>query len=216
MEVCEDAITRILPRVEATNIKGSNWLGLIFFMVPCIQALRVQGKVGAKKAWEIFSAHVAEPFSLDEKQKSQPKSYVRSLSVLLKCLCGIGGDAEEDIEWMLDGSGDKIAAGDDYYLTCVLSVSFFSILSEVCLLLAKQLDNGEKKRALVAEGLRYSSLAVPKMKDIDGKVTNGIVFEAHAPVQAELVHLSKKVEYRSSELNTEESFASSDDEQLPV
>ena len=113
---------------------------------------------------------------------------------------------------MLNGADGEVSEGPDNYSTIVLGVSFFSLLSEACLHLAKRLDGDKRKRALVAEGLRYSSLAEPNMKDKVGKVTNGIVFEAHAPIQAELGRLSMMIEYKTShegesvgQLNIEES-----------
>ena len=223
MEVCEDVIARILPELEKANVNGNNWLSLTALMIPCTQALRKQGQDGAKMAWELFSAHVVEPFTSAGINQPYAKSFMRPLSILLKC-CSMDtyDGSEEDGDWMLDGSGNKVTVGNESYTTSVLSVSFFSILSEVCLHLAKRLDGDERKRALVAEGLRYSNLVEPKMKDKEGKVTNGIVFEAHAPIEAELARLSKMMEYKQSgegvslhKLSIEDS-AKQPDKKLPV
>ena len=199
MEVCEDATTRILPEMEKTNVNGSNWFNLLFLVLPCTQALRQQGQDGAQKAWELFNVHIFKPFTSGGDNQTHAKCFMRPLSILLKCCSMDTYDGiDEDGDWMLDGSGNKITVGNDSYTTRVLSVSFFSILSEVCLHLAKRLDGDERKRALVAEGLRYSNLVEPKMKDKEGKVTNGIVFEAHSPIEAELARLSKMMEYKQS------------------
>ena len=186
---------------KKTNVNGSNWFNLLFLVLPCTQALRKQGLDGAKKAWELFNVHIFEPFTSGGVAYNQTHAscFMRPLSILLKCCSMSTYDGiDEDGDWMLDGSGNKVTVGNESYTTSVLSVSFFSILSEVCLHLAKRLDGDERKSALVAEGLRYSNLVEPKMKDKEGKVTNGIVFEAHSHIRAELVRLSKMMEYKQS------------------
>jgi hypothetical protein len=213
-EVCDDVITRILPEIEAANANGINWMNLTLFMIPLTQALRKQGQDGAKRAWKLFNAHIFDPFTSASNQTTHAKTYIRPLAIVLQCCSSIGtyDGIEEDGEWLLDSGGGEVSEGPDNYSTIVLGVSFFSLLSEACLHLAKRLNGDKRKRALIAEGLRFSSLAEPNMKDKNGEVTNDIVFQAHAPIQAELGRLSKMLEYKYSEegesvgqLNIEES-----------
>ena len=57
---------------------------------------------------------------------------------------------EEDIKWMLNDA-TKIAVEFDTFITNIFSLSFYSLLAEICLQLAKrvEIDSGGKQRDLV-------------------------------------------------------------------
>ena len=65
---------------------------------------------------------------------------------------------EDDIKWMLNGE-TKIVDQYESLITYVFHWSFYSLLAEVCLHLAKRLEVGcAKQRDLIKEGIRYSGL----------------------------------------------------------
>ena len=93
---------------------------------------------------------------------------------------------EDDVEWILNGEANFTDQFDSY-ITNLISWNVYSLFAEVCLHLAKLLRvDDERQHALINEGLRFSSLADPKMKDIDGNVTNPVAFESHSRIYIEL------------------------------
>ena len=80
----------------------------------------------------------------------------------------------------------------DTYTTNLIFSIFYSLVAEVCLHLASQLDRDDETQcALINEGLRLSRLADPKMKDEEGNVTNPVAFEYHSRIYSELQHFNE-------------------------
>jgi len=93
---------------------------------------------------------------------------------------------EDDIEWILDKEM-KLPDPVESSITNVQMWSFYSLIAEICLHLAKRLDSSHKQHsALVEEGIRLSQLADPKMKDVDGNITNPIAYAPHVQIYSEL------------------------------
>lgn len=119
------------------------------------------------------------------------------MSVLLKCCTTENAtnyeDIAGDVEWILK-QGLQLPDPVESSITNVQMWSFYSILAEICLHLAKLLGSShEKESALFEEGIRLSKLADPKMKDIDGNITNPIAYTAHVRILSELQCLQNPV-----------------------
>jgi len=129
-------------------------------------------------------------------------SFFRPMTILLECCAtandlarnnGVYQGLEDDIEWILD---TKMILPDpvDTSITSLQMWSFYSLLAEICLNLANRLSSSNEKRsALIEEGIRLSSLADPKMKDIDGNIINPVAYSPHSRIYSELQGLGNLV-----------------------
>ncbi|KAL9184976.1 hypothetical protein ACHAXT_002753 [Thalassiosira profunda] len=200
-QICTNVIESILPEVEKTNSDGGNWLGVVGLIMPLTQAMRSQGLNGADRAQGIFSNHVLKSYSGGN---NHARFFVRPLTILLKCCSSIGTNpdntpkayvgVEEDIDFMLDGA-TKIPAAYEYGCNSGLGMSPYSILSEICLLLTERCNHEEKKkRALVSEGISYSSLAKEAAQMLP------IASASHSPIDEALNALAASAPERHTDL----------------
>lgn len=203
LERCNEVIETILPEV---SIAGS-LLGITYLLAPVIQVLRAQGPEGVIRARELYYEHVAKPFHSGIGRESHAKYFVRPLSIVLDCdsnasdtkntpgmACDIVrllNEEGNDIGWLLNGE-EKIFDDFESSWTNTVNWSFYSLLAESCLHIAKRLDGCEgQKKALIEEGLRVSSLAESKMRDKDGNVATPIAYSWHEQIYLELQGLNE-------------------------
>ena len=98
---------------------------------------------------------------------------------------------------MLNGE-TKVVDAFDTDATNRFSLSVYSLLAEACLQLTKRVEiNSHTQRELIEEGLRYSALADPKMKDKDGNVTNHIAYNFNTHIYSQF-RMDKHTSERSS------------------
>mmetsp|Transcript_5880 Transcript_5880/g.13409 ORF Transcript_5880/g.13409 Transcript_5880/m.13409 type:complete len:828 (-) Transcript_5880:174-2657(-) len=184
---CEYLIERILPQIE----KEHNMLGALYCFFPLTQILTVQGHVGASRALGLLNDHIAEPLHNGVGKGSLARLLIREMVVLLKCRSlqydsVMYDEIEDDIAWMIDRE-EKIP---DYWIriiTNTISWSWYSLLAEICLHLAKRPDTRhEQKTALIEEGLRLSGLAESKMED-DATISSVVIsYASHPGIYSEL------------------------------
>lgn len=86
-----------------------------------------------------------------------------------------------------------------FWYHTALGLSFSSFLAEICLQLAKRIGNGDdRKRRLLAEGIKYSSLVEAKMKDKSGNVVKPLVYARHSAIDAGLHRMNLMVNYEET------------------
>ena len=93
---------------------------------------------------------------------------------------------EDDIEWMLNGE-EKVSDWEDIIWQQQTNWSLFSMLSEVCLQLARHVIHSPmQQKVLVEEGLKLSKRAESNLKDKNGNATNPVAYSFHSKVYSEL------------------------------
>lgn len=188
-----EVITQILP-----NMEGNDVLGLLLVLLPVIRVLKAEGQAG--KAHKLFKDYVV---SASKNNKGSPAlMMIKPVLILLRCLDS-GSDPniqsmkyegmEEDVTWVLNGE-EKISDWNDSMYRSRTDWSPFSLLAEVCLLLAKRVSKGhDQEKALIMEGLRLCTLTDKKLKDEDGIVVAPVAYSSHIAVYSELQALDHPV-----------------------
>mmetsp|Transcript_19369 Transcript_19369/g.29497 ORF Transcript_19369/g.29497 Transcript_19369/m.29497 type:complete len:125 (+) Transcript_19369:746-1120(+) len=107
---------------------------------------------------------------------------------------------EEDIEWILDGEEKTPNWLDTAFTKLGFDLSMNALVAEACLELATLIDKckrrtTEKRDDVLAEGVRYSSMAEKKMKcDDSGNIVAPVkAYEHHSKFYRELRSLCNPV-----------------------
>ena len=185
LRICDDLARRFLPEIEKSNM-----MGRFLLLSPTIPIYKSTGLVDM--AAELFTQFVVEPAKDFGKNWSSPaQPVIRPMALLLKVCSKTGAcnRLDEDIAWFLNGE-EKVNARTNTIHTSVVQWSFYSLFAEICLMIAKQLENDDPRRVLlIKEGLRLSHLADPIMKNESGDIIHPIAFSMHIKVMSDLEEL---------------------------
>ena len=154
-------------------------MGRFLLLSPTIPIYKSTGLVDM--AAELFTQFVVEPAKDFGKNWSSPaQPVIRPMALLLKVCSKTGACNGEE----------KVNARTNTIDTSFVQWSFYSLLAEIWLMIAKQLEKDDPTRVLlIKEGLRLSHLAYPIMKNESGDIIHPIAFSMHIKVLSDLEEL---------------------------